>query len=618
MCRPLFFILLLLYSVHTFSQEIPSFGEKGSHEYYVLKLNNAKDTDFQRILGLYDAYIEAHPEDVVSYLERCKFIGNSYYDEYEGYNLKYDETEECIAQLFSRFPHHPQVLIYRAENLYGEKRLGVLEQAESAIEDNPLEWSQTERASINKMLGDYYYSDDNNLLALRYYYEAKSQDEQLDLSYDLALIHKEQDNLERAKSELLHSLDKDTTIWTLSNKAQLLMDLGETKKALRLFDEVGRKDSTFIDNAEMAKAMVDLEKFDVARTFLIKDTINEWNKISKLQALFNHDLKYSYPKTALTSYRILQAENDLDDFLAIKRLRLFLKDPLLPWNFSELYHLFLLILSILVLVLLPYLWVLPIYNFTQWYNGWKQRQPQSQLNFNWGLKHFWIISFVYLVGQYLLSLIFYYEESMNVLFDLTIVYEEPIEDKTLLANSMIAYVVFMAIGTLTILKKDALRLIYSSKLSIWSSLGLGVVFFIINLTILKTLRLFVDLDPVDLSTMVLNATAEIVAILKTHGFLVGVFIVALVGPIYEEVIFRGVVLGSIEKHLGFTGANIIQASMFAMVHFNFKMFVYYFIFGLVTGYYAKRTGGLLTGIILHIVNNFFVLTLVYFLLRNSI
>jgi len=613
-----FLILLLFFCIEMFSQGTPNFGEKGSHEYYVLKLNNAKDTDFQRILALYDSYIETHPEEVVSYIERCKFIGNSYYDDYEGYNLKYDETEECIEKLFNRFPHHPQVLIYRAQNLYGEQRLVVLEQAEKLVEENPRQWSQTERASINRMLGDYYYGNDNNLLALRYYYEAKSQDISLDLSYDLALIHKEQDNLERAKSELLQNLEKDTTIWTLSNKAQLLMDLGETKKALTLFDEVGRKDSSFIDNGEMAKAMVDLEKFDVARTFLVKDTINEWNKISKLQALFNHDLKHSTSKTALSSYRILQKENDLDDFLAIKRLRLFLKDPLLPWSLSELYHLFLLVLTILVLVLLPYLWVLPIFNFAQWLNKRRQRRPQSQLNFNWGLKHFWIISFVYLVGQYLLSLIFYYEESMNALFDLTIVYGDSVEDKNLLANSMIVYVVFMAIGTLSIFKRDVLKPIYSSKLSIWSSLGLGIGFFVINLMILAILRLFVDLNPVDLSSMVLNATAEVVAILNTHGFLVGVLIVAFVGPIYEEIIFRGVILGSVEKHLGFLGANLIQATLFAIVHLNFKMFAYYLIFGLVTGYYAKRTEGLLTGIILHMVNNFLVITLVYFLLRTTL
>lgn len=610
LCIPIFFVYSSL-----FSQLAPNFGDVDSHDYFITQLNNSKDSEFQRILGRYDNFINEHPQDIIAQVERCKFIGNAYFDEYEGYNLKYEETEACINQLFDLYPAHPQVLVYKAQNVYGEERLKILERAQEEIRENRTAWRDTEKAAINQMLGNYYWSDDNNWLALRHYLQAQSQNEELDLSIDIAQIYVEQEKKEAARDILLKNRKKDTLPWRINDKARMLLELGETNVALELFNEVQDKDSTIIDNAEMAKAMVNLNKHEIARDFLVKDTINEWTKTNNLRTLFDHDLNFSDARLALNSYRSLQSSDSYDDFLAIKRIRLFIKHPLLPWNFSELLHLLFLALSIAILIVLPYIWILPIFNLGLFL---KSRTPPKiivpKLNFNWGLKHFWLISFIYLLAQYLLSLIFYYEENMYVVFDVGYGYEEFEEDTLSMANSMMTYIVFMAVGTLAVLKKDVLHVLYRSNLTVWRSLGIGVSFVIFNVILIKVLRVFVDVEGLELSQMFFSATPEIAAIVKTYGFAAGMLAVAIVGPIYEEIIFRGVVLGSIEKHLGFITANILQAVLFAIVHFNFSLFVYYLFFGLITGYYTRRTGGLQTGIILHAVNNFFVLVLIYFFL----
>ncbi|MCL6265845.1 type II CAAX endopeptidase family protein [Flagellimonas myxillae] len=595
------------------SQNAPNFGDLESHKYYVGQLENSKDQDFQRIIGLYDNHIRNHPSEVTAMVERCRFIGNSYYDEYEGYNLKFEETQDCIEQLYGKFPMHPQVLIYRAENLYGEEKLDALQESLRSMSNGKWNWVNIEKGLIYEMLGDYFrYTDQKE--SLRYYLQAQDLNKDLDVSIPLAESYMETGNDELAKNTILSHLNGDTITWSLNTKAEMLLELGETSKALKLFDEVRQKDSTFIDNSEMAKAMVKLEKYGLAREFLVKDTSVTWNRLVKLQALFNHDLKYSDSGITIHTYRNLQEENSYDDFFAIKRLRIFLKDPFLSWNFTELLHLFFLAVCIAILFILPYIWILPVYNVGLYLKK-KSRIVVPKLNFNWGLKHFWILSFIYLLAQFLLMVFFYYEENINAFFEVTMSFEELEEDDASLAKSMLAFVFLMTLGTLAVIKKNVLGHLYKTKIGLWESIKLGVAFVIFNVIFLKVLRSFIPLDPTEISQLLFNATPEIMAILKTYGFGIAVFAVAVLGPIYEEVIFRGVILGSVEKHLGFITANILQASMFAIIHFNLSLFLYYLVFGLITGYYVKRTGGLITGIVLHAINNFFVLVLLSFLVR---
>lgn len=342
-----------LYALNVVPQQAPDFGSANSHEYYVSQLGNSKDQNFQDIVASYYTHIRNNPNNVMAQIEVCKFIGNSYWDEYEDYNLKYEETEECIANLSDKYPTHPQVLIYRAENLYGEEQLVVLDKAKDLIDTNRAEWSGLEISEINKMLGDYYQEE--NWRALLHYKKAQKLNDNLDLSYELAKIYESQDKYELAKEVLLPNLEMDTTIWRMNQKANLLLKLKEPQKALYLFDIISKRDSTRIDNEEMANTMTGLGDFDAARVFLVKDTINEWGKINAKQRLFSHDLAHSKAEIALQSYRELQEESSYDDFFGIKRFRIFLRNPFLAWNFFEAFHFFLLYVLVVVAFLLPYL-----------------------------------------------------------------------------------------------------------------------------------------------------------------------------------------------------------------------------------------------------------------------
>ncbi len=60
---------------------------------------------------------------------------------------------------------------------------------------------------------------------------------------------------------------------------------------------------------------------------------------------------------------------------------------------------------------------------------------------------------------------------------------------------------------------------------------------------------------------------------KSYDIRVAFIIVVVLVLIYEEVIFRGIIFSSSEKYIGFWMANIMQASLFALIHDNMSLFI---------------------------------------------
>ena len=615
MFRHLFLWFALLFGASVFAQVPPEFGEVGSHEFYVDQLSKSKDVEFQELLAAYDAYILMHPTDINAQVERCKFIGNSYIDEYEEYNLKYEETEACLSSLVESHPEHPQVLIYTAENKYGDERFEILETARKTMKANEDQWGDSDRAIVFRMLADYL--DEEQAQSLYYYKKAQELDDGLDLSLQIARIYEEQGKKERATEVLLPNLHKDTLLWNINQKGNLLLKLGEPEKALELFEQVREKDSTYIDNHEMALAMAGLKNYGAARLFLVRDTLNEWNRTKTKQRLLQHDLEHSETALALEVYRSLQADSPFDDLFGIKRFRIFLKDPFLAWTLKETFHFTLLYLLVIVALIMPYLWILPVQGIGRMLKN-SGYAPRSKLQFHWTIEHFWVLSFVYMMAQLVTVFVYEYELTMNYYFDLVSMYGEEEIDGALLADEMVLFVLFMAFGTVLVMNKKRWKQVFASNLRIRQMIGLGVLFVIFNRIIIRLLGLFVEIEePAFDFNVILGAEQDTIAVMQEHGFFVAVLLVAVVVPIYEEIIFRGAILGSVEKYIGFKGANVFQAMLFALVHDDMALFPFFFIFALVVGYWVKRSGGLLTGIFFHAIHNFTVVLALYYLSKMA-
>lgn len=90
-----------------------------------------------------------------------------------------------------------------------------------------------------------------------------------------------------------------------------------------------------------------------------------------------------------------------------------------------------------------------------------------------------------------------------------------------------------------------------------------------------------------------------------------VFIALVVGPVFEELLFRGWLLIGLESSLGSTKALLLSSILFAMAHGNIWALPISFLFSLVVGWCALKTRSLTTSIVLHALWNATTLCWVY-------
>ena len=84
--------------------------------------------------------------------------------------------------------------------------------------------------------------------------------------------------------------------------------------------------------------------------------------------------------------------------------------------------------------------------------------------------------------------------------------------------------------------------------------------------------------------------------------------VAIVAPIYEEIIFRGIFLKGMAKKMNPTVALVISALFFALVHLNIPQGINAFLLGLVIGAIYLKTESIYLSIFAHFVNNVLAIT----------
>ncbi len=107
-----------------------------------------------------------------------------------------------------------------------------------------------------------------------------------------------------------------------------------------------------------------------------------------------------------------------------------------------------------------------------------------------------------------------------------------------------------------------------------------------------------------------EAEAQMYELLGTRG---GYFVVCLLAPVAEELVFRGAVLRAL---LQWRPGNawlmiVVSALIFAIVHLNPDQMPHAFLAGLLLGWMYMRTGSVIPGIAFHWANN----TITYFIAR---
>lgn len=102
----------------------------------------------------------------------------------------------------------------------------------------------------------------------------------------------------------------------------------------------------------------------------------------------------------------------------------------------------------------------------------------------------------------------------------------------------------------------------------------------------------------------------IIDISKPLNFVYMFAVTGILAPICEEILFRGVVLSGLQKK-GVTFSILISSLMFMLIHLSLHQTLYQFVLGVILALVVVITKNILSSILIHFINNAFVLIINY-------
>lgn len=95
------------------------------------------------------------------------------------------------------------------------------------------------------------------------------------------------------------------------------------------------------------------------------------------------------------------------------------------------------------------------------------------------------------------------------------------------------------------------------------------------------------------------------SIVSAHGSVLSMICIIVLIPIFEEILFRGLIFNELKKNMNIVIAVIVQALIFGLAHGNMLQGIYAFILGVILSILYIYTKSIWSNIIGHIVFNLF-------------
>lgn len=597
-----FAIVILAWWPHLLSAQSSPFVT--DHAHYLQQLGTAKDSLYKTILSGYDRYIRRYPADHKAHIERCRFIERAYYDSYEDYNPNFELAQACADTVLQRFPKNPEVLLYPTSFLYGDTLGHYLRHLEDKIKLDTSGWSHY-RWNVYHQLAEQYQLEENHELTIHYGELALAHNDTLDVSLLLARSYQKLSRNIDALDALLRRVDSTDAVWSLNEKGKLFMELGASDKAIEVFRIASHKSAAVQNAGELANAMISNGLIEEARGFLLKEVeaSTQWNASKALRELLLYDIRYGSADSAQQNYRKFAEKDFYNDVFGIYRMRMIIKAPFMGWSLADGGHILLLLLLFTLLLVIPYLWILPIH----YYGAYRRQQGKlfPEPTFHWGLRHLWIASALWFASDVLALLLFDYP-SVTAMF-LGGSYDEPAPSiSKAVANLDILFCVGLLISSIALLRREDFEGILSRMRAGAGSIGIGIMLALglkFGLGVYTVIFQKLGVDFSEGAMITASVTDSILAINKYYNPLLGFLFVVVFAPFYEEILFRGVFLSACQKNMSLWLANVLQASVFALAHQSVVYFPFYLAFGLVAGHYTRKTGSLITSTSMHMMNN---------------
>ena len=127
-------------------------------------------------------------------------------------------------------------------------------------------------------------------------------------------------------------------------------------------------------------------------------------------------------------------------------------------------------------------------------------------------------------------------------------------------------------------------------------------------------NVLVDYIPRETENMV---TTEVYNLAREYNIYLSLFIVSVLIPIIEELLFRGFFYDAAKILANDVVAIIFTSFAFAIAHFELRQSIYAFFAGLFLGYIKYKYKNIIYTIVMHLLMNFFTLAIVPVILINK-
>lgn len=540
------------------------------------------DAAYREMSTRFERAVEAEPASVELAVRHCRFI-ESFVEEDYGLFIAAaaDEFEACKARIESRHADTPDGRLFLLDQLWGEEGI---EQAEGQLEASQA-WPREKRAALLAKLSLLHGVARDATRAGDYAVQAVEHGDKTRLDEAISrLIELERfDEAERlaARSE------PQSHAWGAGKRIEILLGLPSAAPASR---ELARYDGSEFEIDATIAGRVHLKAGDLA---MAQRALDRATGDAPALTAARFDLAMAKGDAHEAAQYIGFANEDAWHEDASRAFRVVAHSPGAMLQPSVLTAGMILLLVLAVFALAPGLVLIPVH-----YRGLVRRargRAPTPLFAAVGLKRAWLG----VAAAMIIPLIVMPVVDPDVAIDLW--FERPHGDPAGIFDAMLWSSLASLAACIALVRGMSPRELFGGALLLrsagWVVLGWISVFGIGAFLVVALGTDQQETEQIRLvRTMTEGGSASVGPILTLLLF-------ALVVPVVEEIVFRGLLLGGMSRHISFGAANLIQATLFALVHGDPPRLPYYLALGLIAGWLVGRYRSVGPAILLHALNN---------------
>jgi membrane protease YdiL (CAAX protease family) len=575
---------------------------EGAHQALAQRVTGAQSAAYRQVLAELDAWLKRRPDDSAAAVERCRFMeefaGGEDGGGVEGAEQEAGQCREALAQ--GALAGAAAVKLFLLERDYGKDAAAHAE----ALLPQSVSWTGPQRARLYGLLAARWQRQDP-LKAGRYALLAVEFDpasgQRLSAADYLSRIGAHQ----RALALIEGMPPQQWQVWTLRSAIASLIAMNEAPAALRLSQARPDLKLDAASRIKLAHALLDAGD-DAAARALMKALLeepapkNSYGYAQELE-LFEFQRDHGERADAIAAYRRLRDKGAAADPYGRYRLSLSWRYPDAPWRAEDWRGVGTLLLYLGLFTLLPAFLVVPLHYRGAVLQARGLALPPPLPAWPWGLGQLWYVLAVVLAGGGLGLYIFCYPQFQALLRAAPPLAGPPADSRSLAHLALFANALNLA-ALLPLLRRVSPAQLLKGRWPVGQSLAAGLGMAILVLAAGAVLaRLEGAVKPgIALGSDTIRALQGIYTLYGAGALLLSA---ALVTPLTEELMFRGVYLRVAARYLPFWLAAAIQALVFIGLHDQPGAYPVLFLLALGGAWLARRSGGLLAPITLHLVNN---------------